>query len=529
MRLLPYEAFTIHTRESLEAVIDRLQPYIEKPHILSRKNGSRDRILYAGKISETGFEVRRIIHYVNPLLPNIRGCFECSSQGTNIRIRIGLDLWVTVCLLCSFSIWYSITIPIFLSSGKLFRDLVMSMVLLVIHWYFFWYEANRSRRELTAIILGQSLAEEELIFKPASKRPWIITLAAMIILSIGIFVTSFIPSSQQEQSLASVSCVREETQSPYCNFSLLHSLDGHPTASAIALGPDGKILVSGGRDKAIKVWDLQTGALKRTLQSDSGEIESLAIAPDGKTVVSGSGDRMVRIWDMTANQAPKILKGHITQDISHVAISADGQAIASGGYDEIKIWNLATGELKKTILVSADAKIESRTLENYAPYFHVYSISPDGQTALVELGNQLIAWDLETSLQTILPKNGVDRINNARVGWDGKTVVTTSYRQSKTFLRMWDLTTGSLTATKTISSSRDDLPNLALSRDRVIVKTPEGFKLFHLQTAELEAILDNLEPIDDFIISPDGTILIGMTSDSSMKNVKIKVFVRGDR
>ena len=198
MRILPYETFTIHTQESLGEVIDRLQPYIEKPHILSRENGSRDRIIYVGKISETGFEVCRVIHHHHSFLPNIRGRFESSSQGTNIRITMGLDSSVTIFLLFWFSGWYSIYIPIFLARGLAWEDglfLGMPIVAFVIFWSAFWYEANRSRRELTAMILGQSLAEEELITKSISKRLWIIGIAVAIVVNIATFIVFFLSSS----------------------------------------------------------------------------------------------------------------------------------------------------------------------------------------------------------------------------------------------------------------------------------------------------------------------------------------------
>ncbi|NJK66755.1 MAG: hypothetical protein HC789_03425 [Microcoleus sp. CSU_2_2] len=97
-------------------------------------------------------------------------------------------------------------------------------------------------------------------------------------------------------------CSHDAVKSPYCNFSLLRTLEGHPTVSAIVISADAQTLVSGGQDRTIKVWKLQTGELKKILHSDSGAINALAIAPDGKTVVSGSGDRIVRIWDLTSDR-----------------------------------------------------------------------------------------------------------------------------------------------------------------------------------------------------------------------------------
>ncbi len=120
--------------------------------------------------------------------------------------------------------------------------------------------------------------------------------ALLILLGITLY---FLPGSPEELftfvQYRQRYCSHNPIQSPYCNFSVVRTLEGHPKTSAIAISGDGKTLVSGGQDKTIKVWELQTGELKKTLQSDSGAINALAIALDGKTIVSGSGSVVVAI------------------------------------------------------------------------------------------------------------------------------------------------------------------------------------------------------------------------------------------
>lgn len=58
-----------------------------------------------------------------------------------------------------------------------------------------------------------------------------------------------------------------------------------------------KTIVSGGsRDGTIKIWDLATGKLLRTLTGHSEVVLSVAISPDGQTIVSGSDDKTIKIW-----------------------------------------------------------------------------------------------------------------------------------------------------------------------------------------------------------------------------------------
>ncbi|MGQ4647006.1 WD40 repeat domain-containing protein [Lyngbya aestuarii] len=154
------------------------------------------------------------------------------------------------------------------------------------------------------------------------------------------------------------------------------------------------------------------------------------MAPDGKTVVSGSGDRMVRIWNISSNQRPQMLKGH-SSDIGKVEISFDGKTIISRSYDEIKIWDLATGKLKVTLPNFSPMEIEigdSILIEDNSPYFQTLTISPDGKTALVNLGSKFLAWDLATNQQKVLQTSWFNHFYSPRISLDGQTAVTTSYR-----------------------------------------------------------------------------------------------------
>jgi WD40 repeat protein len=65
----------------------------------------------------------------------------------------------------------------------------------------------------------------------------------------------------------------------------------------VAFHPEGNRLASAGRDGAIWLWDLGTGQVVARLQGHTNYVWSLAFSPDGKSLVSGSGDGTVRLWD----------------------------------------------------------------------------------------------------------------------------------------------------------------------------------------------------------------------------------------
>ncbi|MBE9041442.1 hypothetical protein IQ235_11685 [Oscillatoriales cyanobacterium LEGE 11467] len=539
MKLLPSDTFTVTTQQPLESVLDRLAAQIEAPQKFRWKRPRHHRP-YAGTLSESGFEIRRIIHYRNSFLPNICGRFESSGEGTIVRIQQSLHPIITVFSLFWLSTWYSIAIPVCLS-GWLSEDIGVEMLLplgmpIVVFFIFgcaFRWEADRSRRELTAIILGKSP-----LAKPAKRRSrkvlWFVAIAAIGIwnaIAFNAFFSSSLPPQSSPTELRS--CSEPSTQSPYCNFSIAHTLTGHPTAAAIALSPDGKTLFSGGRDKAIKVWDIETGELKKTLQSDSGAIASLAVSPDGNTVISGSGDRRVRIWDITSEKRPQMLADDTDSHsylVSRVGISADGKTIVSSAYSEVKIWDRTTGELKTTLPDTEPKTIEwgPISITGSQPRFSLLAIAPDGNTILTRVGSKLVVRDLTGDRKMVLPKKWLADVNAGSIGWDGQTAVTTSYGQPKTHLQIWDLTTAELKAETLVSASRESWgygDRIALSGDRIFASTTEGLKVWNLETAELEATL-NLEPMRHLVASRDGKLLIGMTGDSSTQNAQIQVLQR---
>jgi WD40 repeat protein len=66
---------------------------------------------------------------------------------------------------------------------------------------------------------------------------------------------------------------------------------------AAAFHPDGRRLATGGRDRAVWLWDLERDEEVARLGGHTSFIWSLAFSRDGATLVSGSGDATVRLWD----------------------------------------------------------------------------------------------------------------------------------------------------------------------------------------------------------------------------------------
>ena len=65
----------------------------------------------------------------------------------------------------------------------------------------------------------------------------------------------------------------------------------------MSLNSEGTLLVTGGTDSTIKLWDAVEGKLIETLKSHKGQINSVKFGFRSNTFCSVSEDRTFKVWD----------------------------------------------------------------------------------------------------------------------------------------------------------------------------------------------------------------------------------------
>jgi WD40 repeat protein len=119
----------------------------------------------------------------------------------------------------------------------------------------------------------------------------------------------------------------------------LATLEGHTAAVyALAFSSDGRRLVSGGRDRTLRIWDVSNGTTLAALSGHTDEVFVAAFSPDGTRIVSGGRDRVIRVWDAGRFDEITQLHGH-TSYVYCLTFSPDSRTLASGGGDNtVRLW-----------------------------------------------------------------------------------------------------------------------------------------------------------------------------------------------
>lgn len=96
---------------------------------------------------------------------------------------------------------------------------------------------------------------------------------------------------------------------------------------AMEFSPDGRFLATGGADRLVRVWSVETGELAVTFVGHVDPVKSLAFSPDGRTLATGGNDNVVKLWSVgTGHELFTI--DRVLGSIRAMAFSPDGRALA---------------------------------------------------------------------------------------------------------------------------------------------------------------------------------------------------------
>jgi WD40 repeat protein len=107
------------------------------------------------------------------------------------------------------------------------------------------------------------------------------------------------------------------------------------------------LVVSGGADRTIRLWQTEMQSLARTYRTQGGEVTALDITADGRYLAGADADGSVRVWSNSSTRAVRTIKAHDGR-ITAVAFGPDRMLATAGEDGKVKVWNLRAGRVVRT-------------------------------------------------------------------------------------------------------------------------------------------------------------------------------------
>src|SRR5713226_4559227 len=195
---------------------------------------------------------------------------------------------------------------------------------------------------------------------------------------------------------------------------------------ALAFSPDGHVLATGSWDGAIKLWDIEQGALLWTNWSTE-RIERLAFAPNGRTLASGGDDATVRLWDVQRGTLLQTLIGH-SGPVYALAWSPDGSLLASGGFDmQIRLWEMQ----------EAQPEASARMLTGHTDWILALTFAPDGRTlASGSFDRTVKLWDVDSQRVRETLTGHTHMVHATKWSPDGSIIASCGFDKT---IWLWDV------------------------------------------------------------------------------------------
>ncbi|KAG0213820.1 hypothetical protein BGX28_003494 [Mortierella sp. GBA30] len=286
----------------------------------------------------------------------------------------------------------------------------------------------------------------------------------------------------------------------------LHSakeVPGH-TEGIYCIQFDDHKIVSGSRDNTIKIWDLATGACRRTYFGHRASV--LCLQYDEDRIVSGSSDATINVWDLNTGKVLRRLEGHADSVLS---LRFEKDTVISCSKDRtVKIWKISTGETLKT-LVGHRAAVNAVQFspESAAPS----PLAGSPRVVVSASGDKSIKiWSFDTG-ECLRTLEGHTR-GIACIQFEGNVIVSGS---SDKTIKIWDISKGE--CVRTLVGHEGLVRTLQFSGGRIISGSyDETLKIWDQKSGRLLADLDGRHSHRVFKVQFNDSKIVSCSQDQKI-------------
>jgi len=292
----------------------------------------------------------------------------------------------------------------------------------------------------------------------------------------------------------------------------IHCLVGNQEkAFDVAFHADGRLLASAGQDGVVRLWNVQTGDLLKSIPGESDVVNCVDFDSQRGLLAWAGRTGVLVIWDMKAERVRCILEGDMST--RSIRFSPNGQMLATvnGDLGKVAIWEIA----QRQCVWEDTSHLGTAKPTGDVWYAICLGFSRDG-TLFASGGEEAtcMIWDAKTKQCRHVLREGRAPIRSLDFSPDG-TVLATGGRDG--FARLWNTTTGTL---------EQVIPgfggSIAFSPDGSLLVSAGGSRLVRLWDVKAEQALategrGHTDVIDDVAFSPDGTMVASASHDGTVR------------
>jgi WD40 repeat protein len=289
----------------------------------------------------------------------------------------------------------------------------------------------------------------------------------------------------------------------------LRFLEGHTDAvQTVAISPDGKAIASASDDGTVKLWQLESNnpIPIREIRDQGGWVRAVVFLSNQQIATAGQ-DKNIKIIDVATGKVVKTLSGH-TNLVNNLAIAPAQDLLASGSYDStINLWHISKGKLWRSLTGHTDKILGLAT-------------SPDGKLlASVSRDKTIRIWDVETGKTLVAIALSRAGASSILITPDSKQVISGG---NDNVIRVWDIATGKQAFI--LSGHEDAIGAIAITNDGNYLfsggkDSPNSIRFWNLKTrALLWNLIGHTDLVTSLVITPDQHKLISSSQD---KNIAI--------